>query len=151
MKFLIYQLLVQCLSKLNEISASLTRIEAKENTILMDETQALALLGKIDTATTKAASGITALGTTAQGINDGLDVILAKLAALPPDTVPADIIAGLQAEADKSQAVADSTDALATALAAIASKEAGATTTNPVPVPVPDPTPAPDPGQTPTV
>lgn len=128
---------------LADFKAQLDRIEHKENIIIMEETQALALLATIDTNTTKAGVTLQANSDALQGVNNDLDTIIAKVTALPPGTVPQDIIDGLTLQASKTQALSDAGDAMAVALTAIANKEKGALATNPVPVPIPDPTPLP--------
>lgn len=104
----------------------LARIEGKLDSILKGEKvimaqldDALAALKKIDDATTQEAGSL-------QQVSDNLDTLIAKIGT----TVPPDVLAGLQAQADRVQASADFAKALA-------SKGAP----NPVPVPVPPPAP----------
>ncbi len=106
------------------LGAALARIEGKLDSILKGERvimaqldDALAALKKIDDATTQEAASL-------QQVSDNLDKLIAGLGT----TVPADVLAGLQAQADRVQASADFAKALA-------SKGAP----DPVPVPAPPP------------
>lgn len=108
---------------LKEIKCLIFSNQTKIETIMATQEQFAAALSRIDAATTKAATGVTAIGVRITALEDAI-----KNAGLPAE-VEATLLAQVEG-------VAGSTEALATTLEAM-----GKTPENPVPEPVPEPVP----------
>lgn len=108
-------------------------VQESEDQIMATEQQLLDAISKIDAATTKQGTVLTAEAATLQHVSDDVDKLIAtaKGAGVADST-----LAALQAQADKIQAVSDSLDQQAAFSTALASKA-----DNPTPLPVPAPTP----------
>lgn len=104
-------------------------IKAQGEQIMASQQDALAALGKIDTATTNQGMRLGQLGDSLQETHNDITDLIAQLGT----TVPQEVLDGLNAIADKTQVISNSLDQHAEF-----SKEiAGKWQTNPVPVPVP--------------
>lgn len=129
-------------TQLTQIVVDLNRLERKvDKLIVMTEQERQdikAAFAQIDTATTAAASSLTAIGGIASDIKTGVEALIAKVQS---NADAEDIVASAQALVTKSQAITDASAALTPALQAVANEASGATTTAPVPTPVPAPPP----------
>ncbi len=120
--------------KLDTIITMLRDLKSQGEKLMTDLENALAALKKIDEATTKQGQVIQSDADLLQKTSDNIDALVAKL---DPAHVDKSIVDGLQAAADKAQAISDSLDKQAEFAKALASKGVA----NPVPVPPPAPTP----------
>jgi len=102
----------------------------KVGKIMLNEQQELDLLATLDRTTTAIGANVSVIATVNQTISDELDALLLKQQA---EGVSQAILDATKALADKSQAAATALEAQIPVLQGIASKGAA----NPVPVPVP--------------
>ncbi len=116
-----------------EVLTRLEGLHAQGEKIMAAIDDANAALKKIDDATTAQGVALAAEAASLQTLSDEMDAFIAAAGA----TVPAQVLADLQARADKVAAISDSIQKQADFSAAIAAKGV----TNPVPVPVPPVTP----------
>lgn len=113
----------------DEILLLLRAIRAQGEKIMAGQQDALDALKKIDDATTKQGVVLGGLGDTLQEVNNDLDDLIAKVGT----SVPQDVLDGLKAAADKTQAISDSLDTHAEFSKGLAAKWQ----VDPVPDPVP--------------
>lgn len=124
-----------CLNRAGaEITAKLDQLLKGQAKIMKNEQEALDLMAKIDAATTKQGESLAAEGLLLQKISDNIDALIVEVGQ--SGGVSDDLIARLQAEADKSGEIADKLAEQAAFSSAVASKGVE----NPIPVPVPEPT-----------
>lgn len=118
------------ISQSEQFAVQLKTLQETGDKILMTEQEALAVLDKIDTTTTK-------MGATQQSDADLLQKISDEIDTLKTTAgVPASVATRLGTLSDTIQKISDNGDAQATLLAAIATKGAPVPTA-PVPTPVP--------------
>ena len=117
----------------------LDRIITLLEKIMTDLETATAAIAAINDATNAQAATLTTIGTNLKATSDNIAALIAKLGT----TVPADVLAGLQANLAHVQAVSTALQAQADFSTQLASQ--GAATPVPVPVPPAPPAPAPVP------
>ncbi len=125
----------EILSLLAEIMAQLGDVQSQGESIMATVQELTDAIAKIDAATTKQGQALQIIADDEQKTSDTLDALIVKLGT----SVPPEVVAQVQALADRAQTVSDHLDAQAAFSTALAAK--GAAT--PVPTPPPPAPPLP--------